>query len=133
MSWLVGDVADVASFDYTLFGCAYDVAESSSSDAVGSASDTCADAVDPLVVPSGEVSTSGSASSVGSSSGSSDPLFVPSASSSSAVGSTLVRFVSVRVPVCMSLPVSSNELAFRDYCCSHTFIHSGCVLVVLAA
>lgn len=59
-------------------------------------------------------------------SGSSVPSVVPS-------GPPLVRFVSVRVPVSCSLPVSSNELSFRDYCCSHTFIHSGCVLVVLAA
>ena len=99
MSWLVGDVTDVASLDYTLFGCAGAATEVASSDAVDSASDTCSDAFDPLVVPSGEVSTS----SVGSSSGSADSLLVPS-------GSTLVRFVSVRVPVCMSLPVSSNEL-----------------------
>jgi hypothetical protein len=124
MSWLVVDVTDVSTLDYTLFGCAGADTEVTSADAVDSASDTCADAFDPLVVPSGEVSTS----TVGSTSGSADSLLVPSS-----VGSTLVRFVSVRVPVCMSLPVSSNELSFRDYCCSHTFIHSGCVLVVLAA
>jgi len=106
MSWLVGDIVDLSTLDYSLFGVAGDAGDTSS-DAVDSASDAC--------------------------SGSSDSLFVPSADVSSAVGSSLGRFVSVRVPVCMSLPVSSNELSFRDYCCAHTFIHSGCVLVVLAA
>jgi len=125
MSWLVGDVdVDVASLDYSIFGVAGDAVDTSSSSDVASGTDACSGASEPLVVPS-------SSSSVGSSSGSSGPLVVPSSSSS--VGSSLVRVVSVRVPVCMSLPVSSNELSFRDYCCSHTFIHSGCVLVVLAA
>lgn len=39
----------------------------------------------------------------------------------------------VQVPIACCLPLASNELSFRDYCCAHTFIHSCCVLVVMAA
>lgn len=98
-----GDVVDTDSFDFCIFGC-------SSAD-VGSSSS------------SDVVTGSADACSVDSS----VQLVVPSS------GSPLVRLVSVRVPVSCTLPVSSNELSFRDYCCSHTFVHSGCVLVVLAA